>query len=199
MFRIIFALLLLGGISCNSQAEAKACRKPPVSLKGTAQSLAYQNCMADRKGWTRIRDDEQLKRFVKAGLLVPLPQNQYVRIDKRLKKKDRYVRPATRVFILQISKRFYAEFGKPLWINSAARTVKYQEKLKKSNPNAARGDRPSRRSPHLTGAPVDFGKKKLNKVQVHWLGNQLIDNERVGRAETTEEFSQAVFHTMVFR
>ena len=199
MFRIIFALLLLVGIASNSPVEARSCTKPPVSLKGTAQSLEYQNCMADRKDWTRIRDDKQLKRFLEAGLLVPLPQNKYVQIDKRLKKKYRYVRPATRAFILEISQAFYVEFGKPLWINSAARTVKHQEKLKKSNPNAARGDRPGRRSSHLTGATFDFGKKKLNKVQVRWLGNQLIDNERVGRAETTEEFSQAVFHTMVFR
>lgn len=89
MFRFIFALLLLVGVCIATPAEAKSCKKPSVSLNGTPQSLAYQNCMADRKEWTRIQDDRQLKRFVKAGILVPLPQNKHVKIDKRLKKKFR--------------------------------------------------------------------------------------------------------------
>lgn len=200
MFRFIMtALLLLAGISSASTAEARSCVKPPLSLKGSPRALEYQNCMADRNGWTRIQDDRQLKRFVEVGLLVPLPQNKYVKIDKRLKKKHRYVRPATRTFILQISQRFYAEFGKPLWINSAARTVEYQKKLIKKNANAARGNRPGRRSPHLTGAPIDFGYKKLNARQMAWLERQLLRNENVGRAEATKEKGQAVYHVTVFR
>ena len=200
MFRIIMtALFLLVGISSASSVEARSCSKPPLSLKGSPRALEYQNCMADRKGWSRIRDDRQLKQFVKAGIFVPLQQNKHVKIDGRLKKKFRYVRPATRVFILQISQRFYAEFGKPLWINSAARTVEYQKKLIKKNPNAARGNRPGRRSPHLTGAPIDFGWKKLKAHQIVWLERQLLRNEQVGRAEATKEEHQAVFHVTVFR
>ena len=200
MFRIIMiSLLLLVGISSASTAEARSCVKPPLSLKGSPRALEYQNCMGDRLNLSRIKDDRQLKRFIEVGLLVPLPQNKYVKIDSRLKKKFRYCRPATRAFILEISKRFYAEFGKPLWINSAARTADYQKKLIKKNANAARGNRPGRRSPHLTGAPIDFGYKKLKAHQIVWLEGQLLLNEQVGRAEATKEKHQAVFHVTVFR
>lgn len=193
MFRIIMMVLfLLVGINVNSSAEARSCKRPPLSLKGTTASMEYQNCMGDKFDWSRIQDDRQLRRFVRAGLLVPLPQNKYVRIDGRLEQGLRYVRPMTRRFILEISQAFYAEFGKPLWVNSAARTMDHQRKLQEENSNAARGDR----SPHLRGGTIDFGKKKLTKKQKAWLRKRLLKNEKVGRAESTEEKRQAVFHIM---
>jgi hypothetical protein len=155
--------------------------------------------MSDRLDYSRIKDDKQLRQFVRAGLLVPLRESRFVKIDGRLKGKYRYVRPATRRFIEQIGRRFYAEFGKPLWVNSAARTVKYQAQLTKNNPNAARGSKKDSRSSHLTGATIDFGKKRLSQRQIAWLRNRLLRNERVGRAEATEEFGQAVFHIMVLK
>lgn len=199
MFRIIVLLIVILGMSIHAPAEARTCKRPTISLRGTPQSLAYQNCMADRLDYSRIKDDKQLKRFVRAGLLVPLRESRYVKMDGRLKGKYRYVRPETRRFVEQIGRRFYAEFGKPLWVNSAARTVEYQRRLTRNNPNAARGGKKDSRSSHLTGATIDFGKKKLTQRQLAWLRNRLLMNERVGRAETTEEFGQAVFHIMVLK
>lgn len=171
---------------------------PAVSLHGSRESMRIQNRAADARDLSRISEAD-LKKFKKAGLLVKLPRTRFLKIDGRLPGKYRYVRPWTREFVVQLSRRFHDRFGEPLVITSAVRTVEYQQKLTRTNANAARGATRDTRSSHLTGATIDIAKKRLSAAQIRWLRARLLKNERVRRAEATEEFGQAVFHVMVLR
>lgn len=169
-----------------------------LSLAGSPCSLALQNRRADALGLMRIRDVD-LEGLKANGTLVRLPQNETVRISPSLQERFRWCLPATRDFILEIAGAFYARYGKPLQINSAVRTVERQEVLMRTNMNAARGETPERRSPHLTGSTIDIAKGGFTEEQREWLGAQLLAYEAQHRVEATEEFKQAVFHVMVFR
>lgn len=169
-----------------------------VSLQGSPCSLAYQNAMADELGLARLRDD-QIGGFKERGLLMPLPVDRTVRISPQLAGKNRWCLPAACAYLRELSGQFYAMFGQPLQINSAVRTVEYQEGLMRRNANAARGETPERRSPHLTGSTIDIAKSNLTENQRIWLRARLLLHEEQGRVEATEEFQQTVFHVMVFR
>lgn len=192
MKKLIFVLLTLLVSSLSSASYAD------VSLKGSKKAMASENWAVDRLNLTRIRNDRHLKWFKANKRLVPIPSTRCLRVDPRLKAKYRYVRPMTRTFLLQLSNRYCKQFpGAKLQVNSAVRTIKYQEKLKKHNKNAARGDNPLSRSSHLAGATIDITKLNLSKSQLRWMRKRLKLNEKVGRAYVTEEHGQPVFHIMV--
>ena len=193
MLKLLKLALIALALNCvPAAADAQ------VSLRGTPRSMAYQNKMADRLDLTRI-DERQLKAFKKNGLLVRLPKGKHVKIDPRLPDRYRWCRPWTRSFVSELGRRFHDRFGKPLKINSAVRTIEYQLKLSRTNGNAARGHNPLSWSSHLTGATIDIAKKGLTPPEIQWLRARLRLNEKVNRAEVTEEFNQAVFHVMVLR
>jgi hypothetical protein len=154
--------------------------------------------VADELAQTRLREDE-LQISKDNGQLVRLPENETVRISPRLPEKYRWCLPATHAFILELGRQFYDRHGTPLQITSAVRTVEYQQVIMQRNANAARGETPERRSPHLTGSTIDIAKGGLTDNQRIWLGARLLLNEEQGRVEATEEFRQAVFHVMVLR
>ncbi len=170
-----------------------------VSLRGSRGAMASENRTADTRDLSRIENDSQLRRMIQGGYLVPLRQTRCLRIDPRLRAKFRYVRPWTRTFLTQLSNRFCREVGGYLQVNSAVRTVAYQQQLIRTNPNAARGGRRDTRTTHTTGATVDIAKKNLTRRQIRWLQKRLKLNEEVERAHVTEERRQAVFHIMVRR
>lgn len=170
-----------------------------ISLRGSRTALQSENVAANRLRLTRISDDTKLRSFRKKGLLVPLPESKSLKVDHRIPYKNRWCRPWTRQFLIQLSSHFFARFKEPLMVTSAVRTVGYQHRLMRINPNAARGDTPLRRSSHLTGATIDISKKNMTVAEKHWIRDRLILNKQVGRALVTEEFGQPVFHIMVLR
>lgn len=222
---MIPTLLLFLGLSCCENPaisplipadnvevrEETVCipRDEPASLEGSEASLLLQNEQADRENLSRIKNDSSLSRFKSAGLLVPIPQgqDQHILIKRDLQRKWRVVRPWTAEFILNFVADFHAEFGEPVQINSATRTVEYQRWLRRRNrnPNAAPATGP-KASPHMTGAAIDIGKIKIGPskrnmtdAELKWTRTYLLKLEGEGKIEATEEFNQAVFHIMVFR
>jgi len=172
-----------------------------VSLRGSHGSLVYQNEMANKAELTRIRDNEHLKRMQELGLLVRLPTNKYLRIDRRLPSLRRWCRPWVRDFLLDLAEAYHARFPKSknqLQINSAVRTLAGQATLDRRNANAAPATGPTASS-HTTGATIDITKKNHSAEEVEWLGNYLLEQERLNKVEVTEEFYNVVFHFMVFR
>ncbi len=169
-----------------------------ASLKGSAESMHKQNEVADESDLSRIKNEEELKKFIASGILVPLPNIQEVFVDERLDARYRYVRPWTKKFLLDLGKKFYAKFGEGLQINSAVRTQDSQRDLVKKNKNAAKGVG-KKASSHPTGATVDITKKGMSAPKIKWLRTELLTLEREGRIEATEEHSQSVFHIMVFK
>ena len=168
---------------------------PLVSLDGRKdKSQLKQNKQADKENLTRIKDDAQLAWFKNNELLVPLPETDALLVNTaHVSQKFRWCRPWTKKFLLSLSKKFHAKFGKKLSVNSAVRTETYQKTLRRRNSNA------SQSSTHTTGATVDIAKKGLRINELVWLRKELLRLEGAGLIEATEEFSQAVFHIMVFK
>lgn len=183
---ILFLLILYSGASLSIRP----------TLSGSDASQKRQNQVANADDLSRIEDDEQLERFKRAKLLVPIPSELVV--DERLPEKLRFVRPWTANFLEELNREFMAEFGHALQVNSAVRTKVYQERLRTINGNAATSDG-DKMSSHLTGATVDIAKLKMREVEMWWMRRRLLHLEGRGYIEATEERHQAVFHIMVFK
>jgi hypothetical protein len=191
MQRRSFIYLLLGYFAPRVvQASRNA------SLAGSPSSQKRQNQMADTDGLSRISDDQELEKFKRLKLLVPIPEE--IIVDGRLDRKFHFVRPWTANFLMEINREFMREFKHPIQVNSAVRTRVYQEALRKINGNAATSDG-DEASSHLTGATIDIAKLKMREVEQWWMRRRLLYLEQRGFIEATEERHQAVFHVMVFK
>ena len=170
----------------------------PAPLRGSHEILVHQNTMADHDGLERIRDDEQLNRLRAQHLLVSFPEIEALRVNTGLPENRRYARPWTVKFAADAARAFYRQFGEPLQVNSAVRTVSYQLRLQRTNGNAAavRGDGAS---PHLTGQAIDLAKRGMSADEIAWMRTYLAPFIEAGKVDVEEEFQQACFHISVYR
>lgn len=177
---------------------------PSAAVQARGRAQKRQNAVADRHDLTRIRDRDQLKKFVDSGLLVPLyDTNAYV-ISDELGEKDpghrslyKHARPYTKVFLDDILGEAHRKFGSRYTITSLVRTVEYQRRLCKSNGNAICGIRGWKRSSHLTGATVDISYVGMSSKERRWFRKKLNRLQAAGRIIYVREISQACFHIMV--
>ena len=170
----------------------------PAPLYGSREILLHQNEMADKDGLNRIRDNDGLEDLLRQKKLVALPASEALQVDDRLPGSRRYSRPWTAAFLSVLSRDFYASFHQPIYVTSAVRTMEVQQRLVRTNGNAApvRGDSAS---PHLTGQAIDIAKKGLNMTQIAWLRTYLQPLIGDGKIDVEEEFRQACFHISVYR
>lgn len=169
----------------------------PAALKGSHDILVHQNEMADAEGLDRIQDDDDLARKVARKQLVPLPASSMLHVDERLPDNRRYCRPWVAQFLTDLARAHYARFHTPLQVNSAVRTVEFQERLRRTNGNAAPVDGDIA-SPHLTGFAVDIAKHPLSQTEIAWMRGYLLPLEQQGKIDVEEEFQQACFHMSVY-
>jgi hypothetical protein len=170
----------------------------PRALKGSHEILLRQNQVADREGLDRIRDDQDILDLRNQNLLVPLPTGPVLTVDERLPEDRRYCRPWTAEFLATLSRSYYARFHTPLQVNSAVRTVEFQQRLLRTNGNAAPAEGDTA-SPHLTGQAVDLAKHGLTLTQIAWLRGYLLPLVQQGKVDVEEEFQQACFHISVYK
>ncbi len=170
----------------------------PPALKGSHEILVHQNWMADRDGLDRVQDDADLDSMRDQKMLIALPASSALEIDERLPSNRRYCRPWTAQFLSALSRAHYARFHSPLQVNSAVRTVEFQQRLRYTNGNAAPAEG-STASPHLTGQAVDLAKHGLSMTEIAWLRGYLLPLVQAGKVDVEEEFQQACFHISVYR
>jgi hypothetical protein len=170
----------------------------PPPLKGSREILLRQNQVADREGLDRIKDDEDLENMRRENVLVSLPLNAGMQVDDRLPTNRRYCRPWTAQFLLGLSRAHYARFHTPLQINSAVRTIEFQQHLLRINGNAAPAEGDTA-SPHLTGQAVDLAKHGLSLTEIAWLRGYLLPLVQEGKIDVEEEFQQSCFHISVYK
>jgi Family of unknown function (DUF5715) len=170
----------------------------PRPLKGSHEILVHQNLMADSEGLDRIKDDDDLDAMRDRGLLVPLPTSATLEVDDRLPANRRYSRPWTAQFLSALARAHYARFHTPLQINSAVRTVEFQQRLQRTNGNAAPAEGETA-SPHLTGQAVDIAKHGLSLTEIAWLRGYLLPLVQQGKIDVEEEFQQSCFHISVYK
>lgn len=170
----------------------------PPPLKGSHEILVRQNQVADREGLDRIKDDADLEDMRAHRLLVALPVNSGLQVDERLPVNRRYCRPWTAQFLAALSRAHYARFHTPLQVNSAVRTVEFQQHLQRVNGNAAPAEGETA-SPHLTGQAVDLAKHGLSLTEIAWMRGYLLPLVQEGKIDVEEEFQQACFHISVYK
>ena len=170
----------------------------PPPLKGSHEILVHQNEVADRDGLDRIRDDEDILGMRSEKLLVALPAGSGLEVDERLPINRRYCRPWTAEFLTTLARAHYAHFHTPLQINSAVRTVEFQQHLVHINGNAAPAEGDTA-SPHLTGQAIDIAKHGLSLAEIAWLRGYLLPLVQEGKVDVEEEFQQACFHISVYK
>ena len=101
-------------------------------------------------------------------------------------------------FLANMARAHYAHFHTPLQINSAVRTVEFQQHLIHINGNAAPAEGDTA-SPHLTGQAVDIAKHGLSRTEVAWMRGYLLPLIQEGKIDVEEEFQQACFHISVYK
>jgi len=171
---------------------------PPVApeLRGSRDSLLKQNSEIDSAGLPRIEDDAQLEQLEERGVLVPIISTEYMTVNPYLKENRRYARPWAVQFVDDMSLEFYQQFGKPLQVTSAVRTMAQQRHLMRFNHNAAPAEGEVASS-HLAGTTVDIGKRGLSRKQHKWVADYLARMKAQDIIEPEEERRQACFHIMV--
>lgn len=170
----------------------------PPPLKGSHEILVRQNVVADQDGLDRIQDDNDLARMREQRLLVALPVNRELAVDDRLPLDRRYTRPWTARFLTTLAQAHYRRFHSAIQVNSAVRTVEFQQHLIRINGNAAPAEGETA-SPHLTGQAVDIAKHGLSRTEIAWLRGYLLPLIQQGRIDVEEEFQQACFHISVYK
>ena len=170
----------------------------PPAMKGSHEILLHQNEMADHDGLDRVRDDEDLEQMREDKLLVAIPVGPALVEDERLPLNRRYCRPWTAQFLTAMSRAYYARFHASLQVNSAVRTVEFQQRLLMTNGNAAPAEGETA-SPHLTGQAIDLAKHGLSMTQIAWIRGYLLPLVQAGKVDVEEEFQQACFHISVYR
>ncbi|HEY6413294.1 MAG TPA: DUF5715 family protein [Edaphobacter sp.] len=170
----------------------------PRPLKGSHEILVRQNQVADRDGLDRIQSDDDLEDMRSKRLLVALPTNAALQVDERLPANRRYCRPWTAQFLATLSRAHYARFHTPLQVNSAVRTVEFQQRLLRTNGNAAPAEGETA-SPHLTGQAIDLAKHGLSLTEIAWLRGYLLPLVQQGKVDVEEEFQQACFHISIYK
>lgn len=170
----------------------------PPPLKGSHEILVRQNVVADQDGLDRIQDDNDLARMREQRLLVALPVNRELAVDDRLPLDRRYTRPWTARFLTTLAQAHYRRFHNAIQVNSAVRTVEFQQHLIRINGNAAPAEGETA-SPHLTGQAVDIAKHGLSRTEIAWLRGYLLPLIQQGRIDVEEEFQQACFHISVYK
>jgi hypothetical protein len=171
---------------------------PPVTpaLRGSRDSLLKQNSEIDQAGLERIENDEQLLDLENRGVLIPLAETRYLKINPELDDSRRYTRPWTAQFVSDMSKEFYDKFHKPLQVTSAVRTIEQQRRLMRHNGNAAPAEGEIASS-HLAGTTIDIGKRGLTRKEHKWVADYLANLKDQNVIEPEEERRQACFHIMV--
>jgi hypothetical protein len=189
--------VLLPELHVSSLYDSHGHLMVPPPLYGSHENLLHQNQMADLDGLDRVRDDADLLDLRRQKKLVALPENEALRVDVRLPDR-RFSRPWTAAFLSVLASDHYAAFHQPLQVDSAVRTVQFQQRLTHSNGNAApsTGDTAS---PHLTGQAVDIAKRGLTITEIAWMRAYLQPLIDQGKIDVEEEFQQACFHISVYR
>lgn len=166
-------------------------------LAGSPESRALESAKVDELGFERIEDERSMMRLVKESLLVPVPNDDYVRWHRKSPRQYAFSLPHTHDFLVKLGKDFRKVFNKPIIVTSAIRPKSYQKKLALRNRNAAPVDGPLA-STHPTGATIDIGYKKLRRQERLWLEAYLAKKEAEGFVQATKERHQACFHVMVY-
>jgi hypothetical protein len=152
------------------------------SLRGSHASVSRMYRHARSERFSFFETARGVRRAVAKGLLVELRPND----DFTLHEVGYpFVRPATLTFVQRLADQYHDACGEPLEVTSAVRPATRQP----ANSVA--------KSVHPTGMAIDLHKSSRPKC-LRWLRQTLLELERTGVIEATEEFAPPHFHVAVY-
>ncbi|MCG8468517.1 MAG: DUF5715 family protein [Gemmatimonadetes bacterium] len=171
--RIAMIGLTIGGSTAAAEGQ---------SLRGSARSLDRQNEVARQHDYTFLRTPEQVKRFVEAGYLVPVPKGRDYRLNNL---SFPYARPEVALFISRLGPQYRRACGEQLVVTSLTR------------PHTRQPRNASPRSVHPTGMALDL-RRSNDRTCRSWLERVLLDLERAGVLEASRERRPPHYHVALF-
>src|SRR5687767_4561623 len=106
LLSLILGLTLLPASPAEAGGRRKQRSASAAILRGSRGALAGENALADRHDLTRLRDLPELRRFIAAGLLVPIASTASYELDPTLGEEDpdnaslyAHARPWVRTFL----------------------------------------------------------------------------------------------------
>ena len=168
----------------------------PSELIGTNASLAEQVRMFTKDDLSMLYDRhlQEGSKMRTSKRLVKLPESSHYSLNGNGNGRD-ITRPYVSLCLQNLADDYFKNFGTPLPVSSLTRSYEYQKKLREENQNATLPEK----SPHVRGAAFDISYLRMNEKQKEWMRRHLVDFERLGVVEATEELEQNAFHAMVFK
>lgn len=151
------------------------------SLRGSLASISRMYRQAVRERLPFYETSAGVRNAVRKGKLVRLRTTTGVTYDKV---RWPYVQAETRTFAERLGGQYRAACGERLVVTSAVRPATRQP----ANASA--------RTVHPTGMAIDLRKPKGKCLR--WLRNTLLELEKAGIIEATEEYGPPHFHVAVF-
>lgn len=179
----LLALGLSAGLLGNP-AAAIAAPSPDevsVSLSGSRASMLRQNRIAREESYTFLRTPAQIRAYVEAGNLVPLPGNENYGVNA----SQPFARPVVRAFIERLADGYREACDERMVVTSLTRATTRQPR------NA------SPLSVHPAGMAVDL-RYPANPTCRSWLSGELLRLEAAGVIDATLERNPPHFHVAVF-
>jgi hypothetical protein len=172
---IAIAIVLLASIGPASPLAAQ-------SLRGSRASLDRQNSQAQAHDYTYLDARSDVRRFVGAGILVPLTGGAHYKLNGV---SYEVARPEVRLFVERLSAQYHRACGMPLVVTSLTR------------PKDAQPSNASRRSVHPTGMALDLRVPAQSRCRT-WLESTLLELERGGVLDATLERNPRHYHVALF-
>jgi Family of unknown function (DUF5715) len=191
-----YALSLAGQSRHRSKRQKKQSWFAYRVFVPSHENLLSQNAAIDAMGLPRIQDDRTLKSMVAEEVLVPITDDEYVRVSPKLEAKRRFCRPFVDAFLQELGQAYYERFHDQIQVNSAVRTVRTQTLLRRWNHNAAPAHGETE-SAHLAGVAVDLQRRGLTREQVRFIQAKLKYLSDLGMVIVEEELKQPCFHVVV--
>ena len=145
-----------------------------------------------------ILNDEQMDSLILANHLITVPEEGEGYKIQKLTHSKAYLNDTSYLILKEISSAFYNETGIELSISSLTRTLENQNKLRRVNSNAAKGD-----SSHNFGASFDISYAKYGEKSGRNYANEKIlqtileDFAADGKIYFIKERRQPCFHVTV--
>jgi uncharacterized protein DUF5715 len=170
-------------VTCTLSA-ALAGELAAQSLRGSQESVDHLYLVARASGLQFYATVVSARRAVAAGEFVELNGNNDYMPKSRMQLP--YAAPETRAYIEHLGAEYHSACGERLVVTSALR------------PMSRRPRNGSTKSVHPTGIAFDVRKPKRRMCR-DWLRQLLLQHEREGAIEATEEFRPPHFHIVVLQ
>ena len=154
-----------------------------ASLRGSHEAVDRAYDEAVREGLPFVHSEDELERRARGGEYIALARSTATYQLKGV--GSPYVRPATHAFVTSFAADYARTCGEPLTVTSAMRptTIRLRNSVEKSV--------------HPTGMAVDLRASRTGCRA--WMRTTLLDLERQGVIDATEEHHPVHFHVVVLR